>query len=226
MTLSAWKLLSLLLDYPDDDLVAARDELAEAARALGADDPARDGLVAFCDALVAGREDAAAWQRRYVRTFDFSRRTALNLSFYTHGDRRQRGVALLKLKRLVAALELELAGEELPDYLPLLLELGDIAGDEVGTVLLAEYRPALEVIGAALREAGSPYVPLLDALLARLGPLAEADADAVLRLAADGPPTEQVGLEPFAPPEVMPDAPAAACPSRSSSSTPTGAVAS
>jgi len=207
MTLSAWKLLSLLLDHPDDVVLDGRGELLAAARELPADDPARAGLVAFCERFADPVDDAGTWQSRYVTTFDFSKRTALNLSYYTHGDRRQRGVALLKLKRIVAALELELVGEELPDYLPLILELADIAGDEVGDVLLSEYRPALELVAATLREGKSPYALLLDGLLARLGPLADADVDAVLRLAQDGPPTEEVGLEPFAPPEIMPALP-------------------
>ncbi len=45
---------------------------------------------------------------------------------------------------------------------------------------------------------------MLDALVATLPPLRVEDRADVARLAAEGPPEEQVGLEPFAPPEVMP----------------------
>ena len=201
MSLSVWKLLSLLLDHPSAEVLGARDDLLEAARALppGA---VRNELVAFCEAFVQG--DGAEWAATYVRTFDFSRRNSLELSYFVHGDRRQRGVALLKLKRTFGVLGLELETDELPDYLPLLLEVGDIAGEEVGRDLLADFRPGLEVMAASLEQAQSPYAHLMAAVLELLGPLSEEDAEAALRLAQEGPPNEQVGLQPFAPPEVMP----------------------
>jgi len=199
---SAWKLLSVTLDYPGDEVLALRRELLDAARALPAGS-ARDELVAFCEEFAAA--DPLALQRRYVETFDFSKRTALNLSFFAHGDRRQRGVALLQLKRLLGALGLEPAGEELPDHLPLLLEVADVAGDGPGRDLLGLHRPAIELIGASLRDAGSPYAGLFAALGELLGPPDGEQAAEAVRLAAEGPPAEQVVLEPFAPPTVMPE---------------------
>ena len=73
---------------------------------------------------------AAALARRYVETFDLSRRTALDLTYYTHGDRRQRGLALLALRRRYAESGLELEGPELPDHLPVMLEYAAL--DPVG----------------------------------------------------------------------------------------------
>ena len=46
---------------------------------------------------------------------------------------------------------------------------------------------------------------LLDALAHLLGAPAQVDRARAARLAAQGPPGELVGLEPFAPPEVMPE---------------------
>jgi nitrate reductase delta subunit len=200
--LTDWKLLSLLLDHPSVEVIGARDDLLAAACLLPSG-PVRDGIVTFARAFAEG--DGSDWEATYVRTFDFSRRTSLELSYFVHGDRRQRGVALLKLKRVFDALGLELATDELPDYLPLLLEVADIAGDEVGRTLLGDFRPGLEVVAAALEQAESPYASLLQALLALLGPLSDEDAAAALHLAKEGPPDEAVGLHPFAPPEVMPE---------------------
>jgi nitrate reductase delta subunit len=45
---------------------------------------------------------------------------------------------------------------------------------------------------------------VLRAVTATLPPLAGDERDAVARLAADGPPAEQVGLQPFGPPDLMP----------------------
>ena len=78
------------------------------------------------------------------------------------------------------------------------------APPDVGLAALAESRDAIELVRASLHEAGSPYAALLDAVAALLPGLTGAQAARVRRLAAEGPPSEQVGLEPFAPPEVMP----------------------
>jgi nitrate reductase delta subunit len=44
----------------------------------------------------------------------------------------------------------------------------------------------------------------LDVVVASLGRLSSQKIARIRRLAAEGPPVEEVGLEPFAPPEVMP----------------------
>ena len=187
------KLLSLLLQYPTDELLAARAELAAAA----------DGPISRFAEWWA-REPAGDLQRAYVETFDFTRRNSLYLTYHVHGDRRQRGVALLRLKQRYAAAGLGLLDGELPDYLPVMLEFAALAPPDVGLAALAESRDAIELVRASLHEAGSPYAALLDAVAALLPGLTGAQAARVRRLAAEGPPSEQVGLEPFAPPEVMP----------------------
>jgi nitrate reductase delta subunit len=143
-------------------------------------------------------------QRVYVETFDFTRRNSLYLTYHVHGDRRQRGVALLRLKQRYAAAGLELLDGELPDYLPVMLEFAALGPDDIGLAALAERRDAIELIRASLHEAGSPYALLLDAVAGLLPGLTGTQAARVRRLAAEGPPSEEVGLEPFAPPEVMP----------------------
>jgi len=205
--MTPFKLLSLALSHPDAELLGLLPDVAAEARELPPG-PVRDGLLAGL-AGIATRDPIAA-SARYVATFDFNRRCALDLTFASHGDRRQRGVALLKLRRLYARLGVETVGDELPDHLPLLLELADALGEEQGRELLAEFRPAIEVLRGGLHRDASPYAPLLDALCALLGPLEAHDAESAMRLAADGPPGEEVGLEPFAPPEAMPAAAAAA----------------
>ena len=193
------KLLSLLLQYPGDELLAARAELAAAA--------GRGGPVARFVDWWAGA-DPGELRLAYVETFDFTRRNSLYLTYHVHGDRRQRGVALLRLKQRYAAAGLELLDGELPDYLPVMLEFAALAPEDVGLAALADGRDAIELIRSSLHEARSPYALLLDAVAAMLPGLTGAQAARVRRLAAEGPPSEQVGLEPFAPPEVMPMGPA------------------
>jgi nitrate reductase delta subunit len=143
-------------------------------------------------------------EREYVEAFDTRRRCTLNVGYYLYGDTRRRGVALLRLKRMYAAAGLIPDSEELPDHLPLMLEFAAFAPSGYGERVLEEHRVGLELLRLALAADGRPYADVLDAVCAALPRLGVRRRDAVVRLAADGPPDEQVGLEPFAPPEVMP----------------------
>ena len=188
--------LGLLLDYPTAETHAALDELVATAA-----DPHVDAFAEAC----RGRA-LLELQGDYVATFDMRRDVALHLSWYAYGDRRQRGLAMLELKRRYAEPGWVLDSGELPDHLPVMLEFAALAGAS-GLVVLEDFRPALELLRARLHEAQSPYALLLDAVCARLAPLGEAEIAEARRMAFEGPPTEEVGLEPFGPPEAMPACP-------------------
>jgi nitrate reductase molybdenum cofactor assembly chaperone NarJ/NarW len=196
-----YKLLSLLLQYPGDELLAARPELAEAVLALP-DSAERAEMERFLHHF--GRASAIELQRRYVETFDLQRRASLYLTYFTHGDTRKRGMALLRLKRLYTAAGLRLDARELPDFLPLMLEFAALAPAGTGEGVLSEHRAGLELLRVHLRGQDSPYLHLLDAVCAGLSRPALPELETVRRLIREGPPTEEVGLQPFAPPEVMP----------------------
>lgn len=195
------KLISLLLQYPDGELLAARAELRGAAAELRAGAQA-DAIRSFVDWWAGIPADEL--QARYVETFDFTRRSSLYLTYHLHGDRRQRGMALLRLKEAYAAAGLEVGDEELPDYLPLVLEFAAIA-PEPGLEIVHRHRESLELIRASLNDDASPWARLLDAVVMPLPGMTRRQLARVRRLAEQGPPEEQVGLEPFAPPEVMPE---------------------
>ncbi|HEX5466097.1 MAG TPA: nitrate reductase molybdenum cofactor assembly chaperone [Candidatus Limnocylindrales bacterium] len=198
-----FRLLGLVLGYPDAELLAARPAVAEAFGALRRS-PAVEALGPF---LRAWRDrPASELVMEYVATFDLHKRTGLYLTYYLYGDRRQRGQSFLRLKRLYEAAGWVLTTRELPDYLPLMLEFAGLAPDGLGRTVLAEHRAALELLRLGLEGADSPYVAVLQALGLALAPLSAEERDLVARLLAEGPPDEQVGLEPFAPPELMPAA--------------------
>jgi nitrate reductase delta subunit len=116
-------------------------------------------------------------------------------------------MALLSLKRTYTAAGLRLVDDELPDHLAVVLEYAaaDPAG---GAKLLVDHRAGLELLRLALHEADSPWAHVLDSISATLPPLAGDERTAVARLAAQGPPEEHVGLDPFptplAPPQHLP----------------------
>jgi nitrate reductase molybdenum cofactor assembly chaperone NarJ/NarW len=194
------KLASLLLQYPSAELWGVRQEIEAEVAALPRG-RSRSALERFLDRF--GEGELGEHQRAYVETFDFSRRNSLHLSYHRWGDLRQRGLALARLKERYAAAGFELAGGELPDYLPVMLEFCALGGAD-GVAALGDHREALELVRSSLREEGSPYADLLDAAVAELPRLTRGQAARAARLAKDGPPSEEVGLEPFAPPEVMP----------------------
>lgn len=196
------RLLALLLDYPDEQLLAGRDEVAQALAGLDPS-PCRGKLEAFVTWLY--ETDRFTIEQEYVASFDFSKRTTLYLSFYTYGDRRQRGMAMLALKERFRDAGLPFKEGNLPDYLPAILEFAALAPAKDGDELLRQMRAGIEIIRAGLHSSHSPYAMLLDALVAGMPKLSRGQRAALEKLAAEGPPTEEVGLEPFAPPEFMPE---------------------
>ena len=191
---------SLLLRYPSASALERDAEVGEAVAAL----PAR--LRAPFERFLAHRSEAPPLdlEREYVETFDTRRRCTLNVSYYLYGDTRRRGVALLRLKRMYAAAGLVLDSDELPDHLPVMLEFAALAPPGYGEHVLQEHRVGIELLLLGLRHGGRPHADVIESVSAALPRLGLSQSRAVRKLAAEGPPDEQVGLEPFAPPEVMP----------------------
>jgi nitrate reductase delta subunit len=196
-----WALLSFLLRYPDTAVAGARDDLA----AEVADLP--DGAVreALSDFLTSWKGDATALSAQYVETFDLRRRASLYLTYYAHGDTRERGMALVRLKKLYRTAGLPMDSDELPDHLAVMLAFAALAPEGRGEALLAEHRPALELLRLSLHDLESPYAHVLDAIVACLPALTVTERSEVARLVREGPPEEAVGLEPYGPPEAMPE---------------------
>ncbi|MCI3278157.1 nitrate reductase molybdenum cofactor assembly chaperone [Streptomyces cylindrosporus] len=195
------RLLSLLLQYPDSELANGRGQLARAVAALRPS-PAAAELTTFMDWFA--RQEPDVLQRHYVEMFDLRRKSSLYLTYYLHGDTRRRGMALLALAQRYRAAGWEIDGGELPDHLPVVLEFAALAGPGRGEAPLRQHRRGLELIHHALTDAGSPYRHLLGALRELLPPPTEADLAAVAELAAEGPPAEDVGLDPYGSGEFAP----------------------
>lgn len=195
-----FEIASLLLRYPAPATLERDPDIAEAVAGLSS------RLRAPFERFLAHRRDTPPidLEREYVETFDTRRRCTLNVSYYLYGDTRRRGVALLRLKRMYAAAGLVLDSDELPDHLPVMLEFAALAPPGYGEHVLQEHRIGIELLLLGLRDAGRPHADVLEAVSAALPRLGLSQTRAVRKLAAEGPPDEQVGLEPFAPPEVMP----------------------
>ncbi|GHB16229.1 nitrate reductase molybdenum cofactor assembly chaperone [Streptomyces viridiviolaceus] len=144
---------ALCLTYPDDDFRARLPLLREAAPQL------RE----FTDHAAVTPQGEL--QAHYVEVFDFRNRHSLYLSRWRDGDTRRRGMSLVRFKDLYRAHGLEFTGEELPDFLPAVLEFVARTGE---TELLVEHRDALEQLRSRLTAFGTPYACVLDAVCATL----------------------------------------------------------
>lgn len=192
---TAHMVASVLLGYPDDALYGARQVLAESVATLP-EGEVRTRLTAFLDHLDATSQ--ADLTAHYVATFDLKRRCCLYLTYYAYGDTRKRGAALLRFKHAFRSAGFELADGELPDHLAVVCELSGRGAVREARRLLLENRAGLELLRKALEAERSPYADVVAAVLATLPPAGLRDQEAALRLATQGPPAEEVGLEPFA----------------------------
>ena len=88
----------------------------------------------------------------------------------------------------------------------MVLEFAATVDQDLGRELMLDHRAGLELLRLSLRDMSSPWASLLDGVVATLPPLRGDERDAVRRLAAEGPPEEEVGLAPFANPQFSPGA--------------------
>ncbi len=155
----AAKAASLLLRYPDPEALAALPTLRAALTGLPA------ALAGPLDEVAAHRAsaDPTALAAEYVALFDMRRRCALFLTYYTAGDTRRRGEALVELAEVFRAAGYEVAGGELPDHLPTVLDLAATAGDP-GWALLRRHRIGLDLLAQALDAEHSVYRRAIDAV--------------------------------------------------------------
>lgn len=197
---AAWQVQSLLLAYPDAELLESLPLLRRVAQALpsavGA--PLRSVLDYLADT------EPLTVTVEYVETFDHRKRFSPYLTYFLHGDTRKRGMALLEMKQLYRSAGWHFDSEELPDHLAVVLEFA-AADPAAGQRLLTGHRAGVEVMRLALRDSDSPWTGVLESLCATLPPLHGEESAAVAKLIAAGPPGEEVGLEPFAPPTYMPE---------------------
>jgi nitrate reductase molybdenum cofactor assembly chaperone NarJ/NarW len=157
-----YKVLSVLLDYPDRELFEHLDELSQVIKHLEeVSEEERQTLRDFLKTL--GGQPLTDLQSDYVQTFDLTPDNTLHLTHHLFDEQdRARGPTLVKLIDYFKHAGLELDRHELPDHLPLLLEYASTLEDGASVrTFLREISAAVAVIAENLEKIGSPYAPLL-----------------------------------------------------------------
>jgi nitrate reductase delta subunit len=108
-------------------------------------------------------------EERYVDLFDRGRALSLHLFEHLHGESRDRGAAMVELKRLYTAAGFELSARELPDFLPVVLEYLSCRDLAEARDLLADCAHILTSIARSLMARRSRYVAVPQALLVIAG---------------------------------------------------------
>ncbi len=158
------KLCSLLLQYPAEDWIALTDWRDEIMQLTNPNN--RNLLKGFLQYLDGNSIDQLC--ANYVETFDFSEKRSLHLTYHEYGNGRNRGQALVDLKNQYTKVGYQIMTDELPDYLPLMLEFCAAIGDcAIKTILYPQY-PSITKIHNALIETDNDYKLLLEICLAAI----------------------------------------------------------
>jgi len=156
-----FRLLSRCLAYPDAEALEALPEL-EAAAANLRESRVGERLADFM-ALLKDRP-LLKLQEHYTAVFDMNPSASLNLTYHLMGDREDRGRALAELLGIYQQAGFEPAVEELPDYLPLMLEFMAAASPAEPSALILRCLSAVPTIAGRLKEADSLYAVPLEVL--------------------------------------------------------------
>lgn len=179
---------SVLLGYPGETFFERLPLVARAAAELprGA---VRTALLEFCEHASSTPEPELC--RHYTEVFDIRRRHALRMTRYTDGD----GLAPADVRRVYTEAGWRAPTRELPDHLAVLLEFAARGDSDAGHDLLLRFRPGLELLAAALREHGTPYARVVDAVSLTLPSQGGQEGVAARRLVGQGSDGEQDGPE-------------------------------
>ena len=162
--MKTYRVLARLLDYPEAALTEATGELAATLDRDGVLTPAeRQAMAPLLSALAT--RDLLDLQSDYVDLFDRVRSLSLNLFEHVHGDSRDRGQAMAELVELYRRHGLDVTAAEMPDHLPLVLEFLSVLPPGDAQPLLAETAPIVAQLSQRLERRGSPYAPVLRAIL-------------------------------------------------------------
>jgi nitrate reductase delta subunit len=189
-----YKLLSVILAYPTEELQAATGELRLAITADTSITPQhRADLVALIDDIASG--DLLDIQERYVFLFDRTRSLSLHLFEHIHGESRDRGQALVDLRAMYEAAGLEISARELPDYLPLFLEFLSIRPAAEARALLHQTLHIVAAIGERLVKRESRYACVFQTLVTLAARRPNPEDLAALREAEDDDPSDLQALD-------------------------------
>lgn len=162
---SVYQIISFLLQYPNEQMVDVLPELKEEIQYIENND-VRNYLQQFMNTI--SRKSLDEWIQHYIECFDFEKTTNLYVTYLKLGEQRERGLQLLKLKNFYQSAGFDITDQELPDYLPLMLEFCANVAIEKSNELLQNHVQEIHEIKENLIKIKSWYIDVFQALLANM----------------------------------------------------------
>lgn len=153
---------SALLCYPEADLIEALPQFYQALDEFHELQSQYFNLKEFLNYLQ--EYSLRELQENYVNTFDRNRSHALYLFEHIYGEDRDRGSAMVDLLEEYRSSGFELSDEELPDYLPALLEYFSCIDADKAQKLLGDAIHVIAHIRQKLNQNNSPYALLFQGI--------------------------------------------------------------
>jgi len=162
--IKTYKILSILLSYPEKEIIEFLPEVIPNLKSEGIlKESEIDGISKFIEYFQTC--GLIGWQEHYVQLFDYSRAVSLNLFEHVHGDSKDRGQAMVDLMELYNENGLEINRKELPDYLPAFLEFASLQEPLKAGEMLSEPVGIFNHILTKLKELDSNYRYILAAIV-------------------------------------------------------------
>ena len=148
------KVISLLLQYPDEAYFKALPEIKSVVRRMRPF-PLKESIETFIAHLEA--DDPIHAQEQYTALFDMSPPTTLNVTYHLWGDGEKRARLLTLLQQEYTKAGLEKSSSELPDYLPLILEFTAAVPQTMGSEVIEKSLAGIESLVARLKPIAAHY---------------------------------------------------------------------
>ncbi|KHD85258.1 nitrate reductase molybdenum cofactor assembly chaperone [Heyndrickxia ginsengihumi] len=156
------EIVSYLLSYPDRGWQEGLNECLNILDDLQDEQIVQD-LKQFIEKVQT--QDKDRFIESYVYTFDFGKKTNMYLTYMVTGEQRERGMELLDLKQIYQSAGFAVTDKELPDYLPLMLEIAAQAEEQYTVQLLHRYTDNIAEIHQQLQTMESEYAIVFTILL-------------------------------------------------------------
>lgn len=161
--MKTFKILGLLLTYPEGSVLEAGEELVNILRRE--DILPKDTILEIEDFIISQSARVLMdVQEEYVDLFDRGRAHCLHLFEHIHGESRDRGQAMVDLVETYKSKGLHIDQAELPDYLPLFLEYLSYCEFKEASDMLGDAIHVISMIGKKLDKRGAPYATVFSAI--------------------------------------------------------------
>ena len=156
-----YKTMAILLQYPNKDLLQCVPEL-ESCTGLMPAGKAQRVIANFLGYLKS--EPMLKLQQNYTAAFDMNPSTTLNMTYHLFGDGEKRAGMMVRLQQCYHAAGYDGPANDLPDFLPLMLEFLALCPDPSMMDVFWQCCAGLNGLVERLRDLARPYADLLDLL--------------------------------------------------------------